>query len=70
MTVATVFVLGGHAFQLDDVDTDTETALVALAAHAWAADTAVGHIELAPKPGVSLRISVRDVVAVEIDHTR
>lgn len=70
MTTATVFVLGGHAFEIRDVDPDTHTALIALSTHMWNEAAPLGHVELNPKPGVSLRISLRDIVAVEIDTTR
>jgi len=70
VTVATVFVIGGHAFQLDDVTPDDAAGLIGLTSHAWAAGERVGHIELHPKAGVSLRLSLADIVAVEIDTTR
>lgn len=70
MTTATVFVLGQHAFEIRDVDEDTQAALIGLTSHMWGEPAPLGHIELTPKPGVSLRISLRDIVAVEIDTTR
>lgn len=70
MTVATVFAIGGHAFEITDITPDDQVALTALTTHMWNDAAPVGHIELTPKPGVSLRVSLRDIVAVEIDNTR
>jgi hypothetical protein len=70
VTTATVFVIGGHAFELVDITPEQEVVLTSLTTHMWNDPTPVGHIELTPKPGVSLRVSLRDIVAVEIDNTR
>jgi hypothetical protein len=70
VSTATVFVIGGHAFEITDLPPDQEVVLTSLTTHMWNDPTPVGHIELTPKPGVSLRVSLRDIVAVEIDTTR
>jgi hypothetical protein len=70
VTTATVFVIGGHAFEITDLAPEQEGALVTLTTHMWNDPNPVGHIDLTPKPGVTLRVSLRDIVAVEIDHTR
>lgn len=57
--------IGGHDFTVP-LDTDDAAATLALVTSMWERPEPLGSLHFEPEPGVTLRVSLRDIVAAEL----